>query len=54
MRDYSKEFADRVQYIRNLVEESGVDGIVFGNSGRARTPPLSAYCASLPARTPLV
>lgn len=33
MRDYSKEFADRVQYIRNLVEESGVDGIVFGNSG---------------------
>ena len=36
MRDYSKEFADRVQYIRNLVEESGVDGIVFGNSGGIR------------------
>ena len=53
MRDYSKEFADRVQYIRNLVEESGVDGIVF-ETPAARTPPLSAYCASLPARTPLV
>lgn len=33
MRDYSKEFADRVQFIRNLVETSGVDGIVYGNSG---------------------
>ena len=33
MRDYSKEFAERVQFIRNLVESSGVDGIVYGNSG---------------------
>lgn len=33
MRDYAKEFADRVSYIRDLVEKSGVSGIVYGNSG---------------------
>lgn len=33
MRDYSKEFTERVSYIRELVEKSGVDGIVYGNSG---------------------
>ncbi len=33
MRDYAKEFADRVSYIRELVEKSGVSGIVYGNSG---------------------
>ena len=33
MRDYAKEFADRVSYIRELVEKSGVPGIVYGNSG---------------------
>ena len=33
MRDYAKEFAHRVSYIRELVEKSGVSGIVYGNSG---------------------
>ncbi len=33
MRDYAKEFSERVSYIRELVEKSGVDGIVYGNSG---------------------
>ena len=33
MRDYSKEFSERVSFIRELVASSGVDGIVFGNSG---------------------
>lgn len=33
MRDYAKEFADRVSYIREIVEKSGVSGIVYGNSG---------------------
>ena len=33
MRDYGKEFAERVSFIRKLVADSGVDGIVFGNSG---------------------
>ncbi|MCL2364180.1 MAG: NAD(+) synthase [Defluviitaleaceae bacterium] len=33
MRDYAQETARRVEFIRRLVEESGVRGIVFGNSG---------------------
>ena len=33
MRDYEKEFRERVQFIRDLVESSHVDGIVYGNSG---------------------
>lgn len=33
MRDYKAEFENRVAFIRNLVEQSHVKGIVFGNSG---------------------
>ena len=33
MRDYRAEFENRVAFIRNLVEQSHVKGIVFGNSG---------------------
>ena len=44
MRDYSKEFADRVQYIRKLVEDSGVDGIVFGNSGGKDSALVGILC----------
>jgi len=33
MRDYKAEFEGRVAFIKNLVESSGVRGIVFGNSG---------------------
>jgi len=33
MRDYTQETALRVDFIRRLVEESSVRGIVFGNSG---------------------
>ena len=33
MRDYQKEFENRVEFIRNLVAEAHVSGIVFGNSG---------------------
>ena len=33
MRDYSKEFENRVAFIRDLVASSGVKGIVYGNSG---------------------
>lgn len=33
MRDYSKEFENRVAFIRDLVSSSGVNGIVYGNSG---------------------
>ena len=33
MRDYRKEFENRVAFIRDLVADSGVRGIVYGNSG---------------------
>ena len=33
MRNYEKEYAQRVQFIRSAVRESGADGIVYGNSG---------------------
>ena len=33
MRDYNEEFKNRVQFIRDLVEKRGEEGIVFGNNG---------------------
>ena len=33
MRDYKSEFEQRVAYIRRLVADAHVNGIVFGNSG---------------------
>ena len=33
MRDYQAEFKNRVSFIRRLVAESHVDGIIYGNSG---------------------
>ena len=33
MRDYEKEFYDRVKFIREVLAESGASGIVYGNSG---------------------
>ena len=33
MRDYRKETEERVAFIRSLLEKSGANGIVFGNSG---------------------
>lgn len=44
MRDYSREFADRVQFIRELVNSSGVDGIVFGNSGGKDSALVGILC----------
>ena len=33
MRDYAVELEKRVTFIRNILEESHADGIIFGNSG---------------------
>ena len=33
MRNYEQEYKDRVAYIREYVEKTGVKGIVYGNSG---------------------
>ena len=43
-RDYNKEFAERVAFIRKLVEDSGVDGIVYGNSGGKDCALVSILC----------
>lgn len=43
-RDYEKEFANRVAFIRGLVESSGVDGIVFGNSGGKDSALVGILC----------
>lgn len=33
MRDYAKEFENRVAFIRDLLGGSGAKGIIYGNSG---------------------
>ncbi len=33
MRNYKEEFEKRVAFIKELVEKSGADGIIYGNSG---------------------
>lgn len=43
-RDYEKEFKERVSYIRKLVEDSGVSGIVFGNSGGKDSALVGILC----------
>lgn len=44
MRDYNEEFSKRVAFIRELVEASGVDGIVFGNSGGKDSALVGILC----------
>ncbi len=33
MRNYEKEFSERVRFIRETVAQADSDGVVFGNSG---------------------
>ena len=44
MRDYKKEFEQRVAYIRGLVETSHSKGIVFGNSGGKDSALVGILC----------
>ena len=44
MRDYKKEFEERVAFIKGLVEESHADGIVFGNSGGKDSALVGILC----------
>lgn len=44
MRDYSIEFEKRVEFIRNLVKDSHVNGIVFGNSGGKDSALVGILC----------
>lgn len=44
MRNYEKEFAQRVQFIKQTVRESGADGIVYGNSGGKDSALVGILC----------
>lgn len=44
MRNYENEFKSRVAFIRDLVEKSGVSGIVFGNSGGKDSALVGILC----------
>ena len=44
MRDYQKEFENRVSFIRGLLAESGADGIVYGNSGGKDSALVGILC----------
>ncbi len=44
MRDYSKETEKRVEFIKKCVENSGADGIVYGNSGGKDSALVGILC----------
>lgn len=44
MRDWQKEFEERVAFIKGLVERAGVNGIVFGNSGGKDSALVGILC----------
>ncbi|MGI6278958.1 MAG: NAD(+) synthase [Acutalibacteraceae bacterium] len=44
MRDYKLEFQQRVEFIKNLLKESGAAGIVFGNSGGKDSALVGILC----------
>jgi len=44
MRNYQEEYEKRVAFIRDLVEKSGVKGIVYGNSGGKDSALVGILC----------
>ena len=44
MRNYEKELENRVAFIRGLLEQSGCEGIVYGNSGGKDCTLVSILC----------
>lgn len=44
MRDYQAEYERRVAFIKELVRESGVSGLVFGNSGGKDSALVGILC----------
>ena len=44
MRDYEKEFENRVAFIRELVSKSGMKGIVYGKSGGKDSALVGILC----------
>ena len=44
MRDYYKEFENRVSFIRDIIAGSGADGIVYGNRGGKDSALVGILC----------
>jgi len=44
MRDYQQEYENRVAFIRNILQESGAKGIIFGNSGGKDSALVGILC----------
>lgn len=44
MRDYKTEFEKRTAFIRKLIEDSGAEGIVYGNSGGKDSALVGILC----------
>ena len=44
MRDYNDEFDRRVEFIKNILNKSGADGIVYGNSGGKDSALVGILC----------
>ena len=44
MRDYKKEFKDRVKWIKKVLKDSHMKGIVYGNSGGKDSALVGILC----------
>lgn len=44
MRDYKRETEERIAFIKNIMRESGADGIIFGNSGGKDSALVGILC----------
>ena len=51
MRDYAKEFEKRVDFIRQLMKNSGAAGIVYGNSGGKDSALVGILCKAACSNT---
>lgn len=51
MRDYRKEFENRVSFIRQLLDDTGAKGIVFGNSGGKDSALVGILCKAACSNT---
>ena len=46
MRDYAKEFENRVAFIRDLLKSSGAKGVIYGNSGGKDSALVGILCGA--------
>lgn len=51
MREYGEELKKRTEYIREILKNSGADGIVYGNSGGKDSALVGALCKAACSNT---